>query len=67
MEAVYQQFLGVVAEGRGMSREAVRKLAKGRVWTGQQAKEVGARPEGGPCTPACLARTRGSSGVRRRG
>ncbi|WP_233069726.1 signal peptide peptidase SppA [Motilimonas eburnea] len=37
----YQQFISVVAEGRNMNLEQVDKLAQGRVWTGQDAKEKG--------------------------
>ncbi len=38
---MYQHFLEHVAEHRGMSKEAVGKVAEGRVWTGTQAKERG--------------------------
>ncbi|WIA17943.1 hypothetical protein OEZ85_009435 [Tetradesmus obliquus] len=41
MDATYDSFLSEVAAGRGMSKEAVRELAKGRVWSGQQAVEAG--------------------------
>ena len=34
-------FVQRVAEGRGMSYDAVEKVAKGRVWTGQQAWQRG--------------------------
>ena len=37
----YNQFLQVVADGRGMSTEDVNKVAQGRVWTGKQAMELG--------------------------
>ncbi len=37
---IYNTFLGRVAEGRGMSFEEVEKVAKGRVWTGNKAKEL---------------------------
>jgi protease-4 len=37
----YAQFTKGVAEGRGMSVEAVDKIGKGRVWSGTQAKELG--------------------------
>jgi hypothetical protein len=42
MDATYDSFLSEVAAGRGMSKEAVRQLAKGRVWSGAQAVEVSA-------------------------
>ena len=38
---MYEEFLGVVAEGRDMSVEEVRAVAEGRVWTGKQAIERG--------------------------
>jgi protease-4 len=41
VESTYQRFLGRVAEGRGMSPEAVDAVARGRVWTGEQALEMG--------------------------
>lgn len=37
----YEQFVGVVAEGRGMPREEIRELADGRVYSGRQALELG--------------------------
>ncbi|KAL7538391.1 hypothetical protein ACHAXR_008529 [Thalassiosira sp. AJA248-18] len=37
----YNYFKGVVATGRSLSVEEVEKVAQGRVWTGEQAKEVG--------------------------
>ena len=41
VDYTYQQFLGVVARGRGMSPDEVREVAGGRVYSGQQALEVG--------------------------
>jgi protease-4 len=37
----YAEFTQGVARGRHMSIEAVDKIAKGRVWSGTQAKELG--------------------------
>lgn len=37
----YEQFVEVVAEGRGLSKEQVRSLATGQLYTGAQAKELG--------------------------
>ena len=37
----YDQFVGVVAEGRTMSRKRVEKLADGRIYTAKQAKVNG--------------------------
>ena len=41
MDETYERFLQVVADGRGMTRDEVDGLARGRVWTGQQAFENG--------------------------
>lgn len=41
IDDVYDNFLTRVAEGRGMDKKAVRKIAQGRAWTGEQAKKVG--------------------------
>ena len=38
---MYDQFVGVVSEGRNMPVEKVKALADGRVYTGKQAKELG--------------------------
>ncbi|MFO7769518.1 MAG: signal peptide peptidase SppA [bacterium] len=37
----YDRFVGRVADGRGMSRQEVEGIARGRVWTGAQAVENG--------------------------
>ena len=37
----YARFKQVVAEGRGMTEEEVEGLARGRVWTGEQAVDLG--------------------------
>lgn len=39
IDRAYQDFIGLVAEGRKMTPAQVRELARGRVWTGQQALE----------------------------
>ncbi|WP_194774408.1 signal peptide peptidase SppA [Pararhodonellum marinum] len=41
VEEGYDIFLTRVADGRGMSKEAVMEVASGRVWSGLQAKEKG--------------------------
>lgn len=41
IDQTYDQFLVRVAEGRGMTKEEARDVAKGRAWTGAQAKERG--------------------------
>lgn len=37
----YQDFISKAAEGRGMTTDAIDEIAQGRVWTGQQALELG--------------------------
>ena len=41
MDEFYERFLGKVATGRGMTRDAVHEVAQGRVWTGRQGLEKG--------------------------
>ncbi|PHR59151.1 MAG: signal peptide peptidase SppA [Robiginitomaculum sp.] len=41
LEDIYVDFTTRVSDGRGLSIERVREIAKGRVWTGAQAKEIG--------------------------
>ncbi|MBI1880266.1 MAG: signal peptide peptidase SppA [Chloroflexi bacterium] len=41
IDDAFAQFVGIVAEGRNMSEEAVREIADGRVCTSKQAKEMG--------------------------
>lgn len=40
-DAIYDKFLTRVADGRGMTKEAVHEIAQGRVWTGMKGKEIG--------------------------
>ena len=41
LDAIYDTFLDRVAGGRGLSREQVHAVGRGRVWTGAQAVDVG--------------------------
>ena len=41
LDAVYADFTRRVAEGRGLTRDAVERVARGRVWTGADAAGVG--------------------------
>ncbi|OCL25814.1 Clp protease ClpP [Orenia metallireducens] len=41
VEGVYQQFVNVVMEGRSMTEDRVKELADGRIYSGEQAKELG--------------------------
>lgn len=37
----YNDFVGVIADGRNMSKEQVKKIADGRIYDGRQAKDIG--------------------------
>ena len=41
MDHIYDGFITRVAQGRRLSPDRVREIARGRVWTGAQAKELG--------------------------
>jgi protease-4 len=41
LDQIYGAFTGGVARGRGLSPEEILNAAEGRVWTGQQARELG--------------------------
>ncbi len=41
VDNVHSQFVAAVAKGRGMDEARVRKLADGRIYSGDQAKELG--------------------------
>lgn len=40
-DEIYRQFVAKVGEGRGLSRERVKEIAQGRIWTGTDALKVG--------------------------
>lgn len=52
MEHIYQNFVDRVADGRKLSAERVNEIGRGRVWTGEQAKENGLVDELGGFTTA---------------
>lgn len=41
VERSYDLFLTRCAEGRGMEKDSLARYAEGRIWTGNQAKEIG--------------------------
>ncbi len=41
LDNIYDGFISRVAEGRGMDKQAVEKIARGRVWSGVQAVKIG--------------------------
>ncbi len=56
----YENFVTVISQGRRMSRERVREIADGRVYSGRQAKDLGLIDEFGDldaATDYALART----------
>ena len=38
VDGIYEDFLRIVADGRGMKRDGVHEIAQGRVWLGEDAK-----------------------------
>ncbi len=64
VDEAYQAFVDVVAKGRKLPVEKVRELADGRVYSGQQAKEMGLVDELGGL-PEALDAARRLSGAER--
>jgi len=59
MQAFYDQFVEKVAEARHTTPEKIDQIAQGRVWTGQQAREVGLVDQlGGLQTAVAVAKQR---------
>jgi protease-4 len=59
LDRVYDDFVQRVADGRHMTRDAVHEVARGRVWTGADAKQRGLVDElGGVRDAARIARER---------
>lgn len=57
LDRVYTDFTGKVAEGRKITPERVHQIAKGRIWTGEDAKTIGLVDElGGYSTALRLAK-----------
>lgn len=57
LDGIYTDFKQRVAQGRGMSDEEVEAVARGRIWSGRRAKELGLVDElGGLTTAIALAR-----------
>jgi protease-4 len=55
VEEVYDVFLGHVAEGRNKTKEQVDEIGQGRVWSGENAKEIGLIDEFGGLNEAIEA------------
>jgi len=61
MQATYEAFVEKAAAGRQTTPERIDSIAQGRVWTGQQAKELGLVDElGGLSRAVALAKARAS-------
>jgi protease-4 len=59
LDHIYADFTGKVAAGRGLTAERVHELARGRVWTGADARDNGLVDElGGLDRAAAIARSR---------
>ena len=60
MDAVYDDFVAKVASGRGRPVADIEAIARGRVWTGSDARDIGLVDElGGLHDAVRIARTRG--------
>ncbi|WP_226634823.1 signal peptide peptidase SppA [Brevundimonas poindexterae] len=62
MDRIYGDFITLVARGRNLPRERVGEIARGRVWTGAQALELGLVDELGGVTEA-IAKARELAGI----
>ena len=47
IDGIYDDFVRVVSDGRGMDRDAVEAIAQGRVWSGGDALKIGLADEKG--------------------
>lgn len=57
LDRIYEDFTSRVAEGRSLPKERVLEIAKGRVWSGEDAKAIGLVDElGGYATALRLAK-----------
>ncbi|MCH8029454.1 MAG: signal peptide peptidase SppA [Candidatus Dadabacteria bacterium] len=62
LDGIYDEFTTKVAEGRGLSKEKVLEIAKGRIWSGEDAKLNGLVDELGGLSKAIELAKR-SSGI----
>jgi protease-4 len=62
LDRVYTDFTGKVAAGRKLSKEKVLEIAKGRIWTGEDAKAIGLVDELGGF-PTALAAAKKAAGI----
>jgi len=62
LDRVYSDFTTKVAEGRRLPKEKVLEIAKGRIWTGEDAKRIGLVDELGGF-PAALRLAKKAAGI----
>ena len=64
LDRVYDDFTAKVAHDRGLTRERVHEIARGRIWTGAQAHELGLVDDLGglPAAQAAIRTTLGLAG-----
>jgi protease IV len=62
LDRVYTDFTGKVAEGRHLPKERVLEIAKGRIWSGEDAKQLGLVDELGGY-PAALRLAKEAAGI----
>jgi protease-4 len=63
LDRVYQDFTSKVAEGRGIPKEKVLEIAKGRIWSGEDAKALNLIDELGGF-PVALRLAREAAGIK---
>ncbi len=66
IDRIYQDFVTKAAEARGVTPEALDKMAHGRIWSGRQAKELGLVDELGD-TEVALDILKGLAGLPAKG
>jgi protease-4 len=62
LDRVYEDFTSKVAEGRKLPKERVLQIAKGRIWSGEDAKELGLVDELGGF-PKALSLAKKAAGI----
>lgn len=62
LDRIYADFTGKVAEGRRLPRQRVLEIARGRIWTGEDAKALGLVDELGGF-PAALRLAKKAAGI----
>lgn len=62
LDRIYEDFTTKVSMGRGLPIEEVRKIAKGRIWSGEDAKSIGLVDEVGGF-PVALRLAREAAGI----